>query len=98
MQPQQLDSGLSLTSLKKDQRMRKFAEPTEQEIKEGPQAVSFQIADGNKRRSCILQTKLQTKVQAQKYLLANWPIIEKMARDALATGTLEEGEIKLVVI
>src|SRR5690348_6107817 len=98
MQPQQLDSGLSLTTLKKDQRMRKFAEPTEQEIKEGPQAVSFQIADGNKRRSCILQTKLQTKVQAQKYLLANWPIIEKMARDALATGTLEKGEIKLVVI
>jgi len=78
--------------------MRKFAEPTEQEIKEGPQAVSFQIADGNKRRSCILQTKLLTKVQAQKYLFTNWPIIEKMARDALATGTLEEGEIKLVVI
>ena len=27
--------------------MRKFAEPTEQEINEGPQAVSFQIAYGN---------------------------------------------------
>jgi hypothetical protein len=60
--------------------------------------VSFQIADGNIRRSCTLQTKLPTKVQAQRYLLANWPIIEKMARDALAAGTLQDGQIKLVMI
>jgi hypothetical protein len=78
--------------------MKKRAEPTEQEINEGPQAVSFQIADGNTRRSCILQTKLPTKVQAQKYLLANWPVIEKMARDALATGTFGSDQIKLVMI
>jgi hypothetical protein len=37
-------------------------------------------------------------VQAQKYLLTNWPIIEKMARDALATGTFDGGQIKLVMI
>lgn len=77
--------------------MRKPAKPTEQEINEGPQAVSFQIANGNARQSCILQTTLPTKAQAQKYLLANWPIIEKMARDALAAGALEDGQIKLVV-
>jgi hypothetical protein len=77
--------------------MRKF-EPTEQEINEGPQTVSFQIANGNARHRCILQTRLRTKVQAQKYFLANWPIIEKMARDALATRTFEDGEIKLVMI
>lgn len=78
--------------------MRKFAKPTEQEISEGPQSVSFQIANGNVRQRCILQTKLPTKVQAQKYLLTNWLIIEKMARDALAAGTVEDGEIKLVMI
>jgi len=77
--------------------MRKLAKPTEHEINEGPQAVSFQIANGNARQSCILQTKLPTKAQAQKYLLTNWPIIEKMARDALAKGALEDGQIKLVV-
>jgi hypothetical protein len=77
--------------------MRKF-EPTEQEINEGPQMVSFQIANGNTRQRCILQTRLTTKVQAQRYFLANWPIIEKMARDALATRTFEDGEIKLVMI
>lgn len=78
--------------------MRKLAKPTEQEIDEGPQTVSFQIANGNARQSCILQTRLPTKAQAQKYLLANWPVIEKMARDALAMGTLEDGQIKLVMI
>ena len=74
------------------------AMPTAQEINEGPQTVSFQIAHGNARQSCILQTKLPTKEQAQKYLLTNWPTIEKMARDALASGNLEDGQIKLVMI
>jgi hypothetical protein len=78
--------------------MKKLVVPTEQEMKEGPQAVRFQIADGNTRRSCILQTKLPTQIQAQRYLLANWPIIEKMARDALARGTPADDQIKLVMI
>jgi predicted dienelactone hydrolase len=77
--------------------MRIAAKPTEQEIIEGPQAVSFQIANGNVRQSCILQTELPTKALAQKYLLTNWPVIEKMARDALAAGNLEDGQIKLVM-
>jgi hypothetical protein len=78
--------------------MRKLPKPTEQEINEGPQTVSFQIANGNARQGCILQTNFPTKVQAQKYLLTNWPMVEKMARDALATGTLDDGQIKLVMI
>lgn len=78
--------------------MRKLAKPTEQEIDEGPQAVSFQIANGNARQRCILQTGLPTKIQAQKYLLTNWPMIEKMARDALAAGAFEDGQIKLVMV
>lgn len=75
--------------------MRKLAKPTEQEIIEGPQTVSFQIANGNARQRCILQTRLLTQAQAQKYLLTNWTTVEKMARDALAAGTLEDGQIKL---
>jgi hypothetical protein len=77
--------------------MRIAAKPTEQEIIEGPQAVSFLIANGNMRQSCVLQTELPTKALAQKNLLANWPLIEKMARDALAAGSFEDGQIKLVV-
>jgi hypothetical protein len=78
--------------------MRKLPKPTEQELKEGPQTVSFQIANGNARQGCILQTKFPTKIQAQKYLLTNWPIIERMARDALARGSFEGGPIKIVMV
>lgn len=78
--------------------MRKIAMPTEQEIREGPQSVSFQIANGNIRQRCVLQTRLPTKMEAQKYLLVNWSIVEKMARDALAAGIIEDGEIKLVMV
>jgi hypothetical protein len=78
--------------------MRRFPKPTEQEIKEGPQSVSFQITNGNARQGCVLQTRFPTKLKAQKYLLANWPIIEKMAREALAAGMIEDGQVKLVMI
>jgi hypothetical protein len=78
--------------------MRKLPKPTEQEINEGPQTVSFQIANGNARQGCILQTRFPTKLEAQRYLLSNWPIIEKMARNALAAGTFEDGQIKLVMV
>ncbi|MET0707596.1 MAG: hypothetical protein ABWY82_12265 [Tardiphaga sp.] len=76
--------------------MRIAPKPTEQEIMEGPQAVSFQIANGNARQTCILQTEFPTKALAQKYLLTHWPAIERMAREALASGALEDGQIKLV--
>ncbi|MBR0950656.1 hypothetical protein [Bradyrhizobium canariense] len=78
--------------------MRKLPQPTEQELREGPQAISFLIANGNARQSCILQTNFPTKVQAHRYLLVNWPAVEKMARDALAMGTVEDGQIKLMMI
>jgi hypothetical protein len=78
--------------------MRKNPKPTEQEIGEGAQTVSFQIANGNARQHFILQTTLPTKLQAQKYLLANWPVIERMARDALVAATVEGGQIRLMMI
>ena len=77
--------------------MRKLPNPTEQEMIEGPQTVSFQIANGNARQDCVLQTTFPTKAQAHKYLLTNWPTIEKMARDALAAGTIDGGQIKLMM-
>ena len=77
--------------------MRKFTPPTHEEICEGPQSVSFQIAHKNGRYACRLQTEFPTQVQAKKYLLTNWPQIERMARDYLESGTHNGGEIRLVV-
>ncbi len=67
--------------------MRIAAEPTEQETIEG--AASGILSDREWERAGrtgVLQTELPTKALAQKYLLANWPVVEKMAREALAAG------------
>jgi hypothetical protein len=82
----------------KEQHVRKRTKPIEHEINEGPQSISFAIANGNARQTCCLQTQFPTKEQAKKYLLTNWPTIDRMARDALAMGDLEDGEIKLVMM
>jgi hypothetical protein len=71
--------------------------PTPQEISEGPQSVSFQIADGNKRQDCVLKTKFPTQLQANKYLMTNWPTIERLARDAMTAGNIKNGRVRLVV-
>ena len=75
--------------------MRIAPKPTEQEIIEGPQAVSFQIANGNARQSCFCKPSFQPR-RWPRSSLTNWPAIERMAREALATGILEDGQIKLV--
>jgi len=72
--------------------------PTEQECEEGPQTVFFQIANGNARQPRSVKTKFATQHQALRYLRQNWNNIEKMARDCLASGTFENGRIKLVML
>jgi hypothetical protein len=70
----------------------------EQEREEGPQTVFFEIANGNARQACSLKTKFPTHQQASRYLRQNWNNIEKMARDCLASRTLENGRIKLAML
>jgi hypothetical protein len=62
------------------------------------QTVYFQIANGNARQACSLKTKFPTQEQAKKYLLNNWPRIQQMARDRVENGSIEDGEIKLVMV
>jgi hypothetical protein len=72
--------------------------PTRRELNEGPQTVFFQIANGNARQSCSVTTKFTTQQQALRYLRQNWTKIENMARDRLANGAIEDGQIKLVML
>lgn len=62
------------------------------------QSVSFQIADGNKRQECVLKTKFPTQIQANRYLMTNWPTIERLARDAMTTGNIKNGHVRLVML
>jgi hypothetical protein len=62
------------------------------------QNVSFQIADGNRRQDCVLKTKFSTQIQANRYLMTNWPTIERLARDAMTTGNIKNGRVRLVML
>jgi hypothetical protein len=85
-------------SFAKGQRMRRFDLPTEQDLDQGQQTVFFHIANGNLRQACSVKTKFPTKEKATKYVRQNWTKIEQMARDRLASGSLEDGQIKLVML
>jgi hypothetical protein len=67
-------------------------------LKQGPQTVLFEIANGNMRQACSLKTKFLTQNQASRYLRQNWNRIEQMARDCLAKQCFEDGRINLVMI
>lgn len=61
--------------------------------REGRQTVFFRIANGNARQACSLTTKFPTQQQASRYLHQNWNRIEQMARDSMAKGCFEDGQI-----
>ena len=76
--------------------MRIAAKPTEQEIIEGPQAVSFQIANGNARQRCILQTVAADQGAGPKISSRKLACYRKDGARRARGGKLEDGQIKLV--
>lgn len=86
-----------MTAFPNGDRNEMAAPKAKMRIHEATQLVCFEIANGNGRQACTLQTKFVTKGQASRYLMSNWPMIERLARDALASGCIEDGKIKLVM-
>ena len=79
--------------------MRIAPKPTEQEIIEGPQAVSFLIANGNVRQRCILQTEFPTKAfgpEVSSDELACYRAADGARGSRDGNLSLEDGQIKLV--
>jgi hypothetical protein len=88
---------LALPAFTKEQSMRNGSRP-EPKMEPGRLTVLFEIANGNARQACSLQTKFRTQHQASRYLRQNWNRIEQMARDSLARKCFEDGHINLVMI
>ena len=76
--------------------MRIAAKPTEQEIIEGPQAVSFQIANGNVRQCCILKPSCRPR-RWPKNIFSQIGLSSKRWRATRRGGNLEDAKIKLVM-
>ena len=62
------------------------------------QAISFVLAIGSVRQVCRLRTTLQTRNQAFSYFHKHRNAYERVAREKLALGELEDGVIQLAML
>ena len=69
----------------------------ETEADEG-QTISFVLAIGSVRQACRLQTTFPTRNQASSYFQKRRNAFERVAREKLALGEIEDGEIQLTMI
>ncbi len=62
------------------------------------QAISFVLAIGSVRQVCRLQTTFQTQNQAFSYFHKHRNAFERVARERLARGEVEDGVIQLTML
>lgn len=62
------------------------------------QAITFVLAIGAVRQICRLQTTFQTQNQAFSYFHKHRNVFERVARERLARGELEDGVIQLAML
>ena len=62
------------------------------------QSISFVLAIGSVRQVCRLQTTFQTQNQAFSYFHKHRNAFERVAREKLALGEIDDGEIQLTML
>jgi hypothetical protein len=61
-------------------------------------SISFVLAIGSVRQVCRLQTTFQTQNQAFSYFHKHRNVFERVARERLALGELDDGVIQLTML
>jgi hypothetical protein len=62
------------------------------------QTISFVLAIGSVRQVCRLQTTFQTRNQALSYFHKHRNAFERVAREKLALGEIEDGVVQLTML
>jgi hypothetical protein len=62
------------------------------------QTIGFVIAIGSVRQVCRLQTTFRTQNQAFSYFHKHQNAFERIARERLALGEIEDGAIQLTIL
>jgi len=62
------------------------------------QMISFVLAIGSVRQVCRLQTTFRTQNQAFSYFHKHRNAFERIARERLALGEIEDGAIQLTML
>ena len=60
--------------------------------------ITFVLAIGSVRQQCRLQTTFRTRTQALNYLRKHRNAFERIARERLALGEIEDGVIQLTML
>jgi hypothetical protein len=58
--------------------------------------IFFEISNGRASQACCIEVNQPDEALALAFFHKNWPVIGKMAREALLAGEIENGEIRLV--
>ena len=77
--------------------MRRDHQPIHEDMGTTDYTFHFQISNGGGRRACSVKVQAPNIHDAKKFFRQNWQIIEVMAREDLANGSREDGEIRLLV-
>jgi hypothetical protein len=62
------------------------------------QTISFVLAVGSVRQVCRLQTTFRTQNQALSYFHKHRTAFERVARERLALGEIEDGVVQLTML
>lgn len=68
------------------------------EVERGGQSISFVLAMGAVRQMCRLKTTFQTQQQALSYLHKHRTEFERVARERLSRGEVEDGIVHLKML
>ena len=58
--------------------------------------ILFEISNGEASQACSIKVSQESEVLALALFHTNWPVIGKMAREALDAGDIENDVIQLV--
>jgi len=64
----------------------------------GGQAITFVLATGTARQTCRLETTFRTQNQALSYFRKHRTEFERIARERLALGEVDDGVVHLTML
>jgi hypothetical protein len=77
--------------------MRRDDQPIEKDQDTTGYTFHFQISNGGCRQACSVKVQAPNMQDATAFFRQNWPTIESMARDGLASSADDSSKIELVM-
>jgi hypothetical protein len=77
--------------------MRRECRPNDEDAETTAYTFHFQLTNNGGRRACSVKVQAPTQSDATTFFRQNWPMIESMARDGLASPSGDDRTIRLAM-